>query len=274
MLKRRIDRLPSNSQDAIYDAIRQAAVGCSLEGNFKTGGDLFYFSASGNKRLGPGTLTAKIVGLAGKVSVDASPVVVPQRYADGETGLGCGSRSLVWQTTVLATSFDIDYKVRIGQRLGLTAFLIGQSGDKIDGNTKNGIYTAFLGISPFITRTYLFFGGGLFETFGARRGAAAGVNGRGVIGGGLEAVYDPLDVLRFKAIVSPLFSWAGGIAQPYGGGGRFYGLELDSQVRYEPISLLAFVLEADGIVASTFYAQSTPYWKVILSVDLMGSFSI
>jgi hypothetical protein len=133
------------------------------------------------------------------------------------------------------------------------------------------LYSSYLGVVPFVTRTVLFFAGGLNETFGARRVIPSGINGRGVIAPGLDATYDPWSVLRLRGIASPLFSWAGGVPAPEGGGGSFYGMELDSLIDYRPWRYVGLEAEADIIFGGNFYRSAEPIWKIIAGVDLMGT---
>ena len=239
----------------------QATLACYLNTDFRSAGNLFYATIAGNKTLGPGSLRATLVFEAGRVLIQGAPVFRTD----------CTRTDLVAFTTIGA-AFDVSYRWSATDRLAITPFIVAESGQQFSAGQR--MYSAYIGVLPFITRTSLFFAGGLAETFGARRVTSAGVNGRGVVAPGVEAIYEPVDQLRLRAVVSPLFSWARGIEAPVGGGGQFYGVEIDSVVIYEPVSVLGFAAEADVLFGGSFYRTGEPVWKVIFSVDLSKTWTL
>lgn len=241
---------------------RPRALICILGTEFGALGDFGYASGFLSKTLGPGTLKVTAVVEAGRMLVRGRP-----SFADGSC-----DRGAPLQLTSVGVAFDVGYKWSATDRLAITPFVIGESGARAPGDS-GGVYTAYIGVLPFITRTNLFFAGGLAETFGSRRITSAGVNGRGVIAPGVEVLYEPVDVFRMRAIVSPLFAWRG-IDPPVGGGGHFYGVEIDAMLFYEPFSFLGFAAEGDVLVGGNFYRTGEPVWKVILSTDLQKAWTL
>jgi hypothetical protein len=123
-------------------------------------------------------------------------------------------------------------------------------------------YGGFLGVSPWITATNLFFAGGLSETFAARQATAPGVNGRGVFGPILRAVYEPSPLLR--AEVKGAFLAAEEVGPL---GGRVYGPEADLNLRWAPLTWLALSAEADWLFPGDFFGGGPPMRKLVVGLD-------
>jgi hypothetical protein len=127
-----------------------------------------------------------------------------------------------------------------------------------------GGYAGFLGVTPFVTPTSLFFGGGLSESFAARQATAPGVNGRGVIAPGLTVELD----LPAEVDVTVRGAWL--LAEDAGPwGGKVYGTEVDLLARWAPWPWLALAAEADLLLPGDFFGGDRPVSKVILAVDLL-----
>jgi hypothetical protein len=248
---------------AAFDTEQQEALYCYLNADFSSRADLFYGTLSAHKALGPGTFSGAVVFSGGPVSVIGSPVLA--------NGCKPTAKTQLVSFDTFAAAANLGYEWRLTPKLRLTPFFVLESGD---APRSGGAYHAYIGVVPYITRTFLFFGGGLSETFGARNVVAAGVNGRGVIAPGLDATYDPWPALRMRGIAAPLFSFADGIAPPVGGGGRFYGMELDSLIDYRPWPYLGLVAEGDVIITGSFYRSQEPVWKFIAGVDLFGAWHL
>ncbi|MBM4388868.1 MAG: hypothetical protein FJ088_14095, partial [Deltaproteobacteria bacterium] len=77
----------------------------------------------------------------------------------------------------------------------------------------------FISVVPYITRSNIFFNGGLNENFAARSVSSSGINGRGVIAPALEIGASPLETLYLKTKNS--FLWSDTPSMQTGGG--FYG---------------------------------------------------
>ena len=245
------------------DTLQQEGLYCYLNADFGSRADLFYGTLAAHKHLGPGNFSGAFVLSGGPVSVIGSPVLA--------NGCKPTAKTQLTQFSNLSLATNLGYDWQVTTKLRLTAFFVLESGD---APRAKGAYHAYIGVVPFVTRTFLFFGGGLNETFGARNVIAAGVNGRGVIAPGLDVTYSPWGVLRLRGIASPLFSFADGIAAPVGGGGRFYGMELDSLIDYRPWRYVGFVAEGDVIISGNFYRSQEPVWKLIAGVDLFGAWHL
>ncbi|HSN90271.1 MAG TPA: hypothetical protein VLS93_03490 [Anaeromyxobacteraceae bacterium] len=126
-----------------------------------------------------------------------------------------------------------------------------------------GAYPGFLGISPFVTFTNLFFGGGLADSFDAREATAPGVNGRGVVAPALGAVLDPRDGLSVEAKAAWLLA---DVAGPTGG--RTYGTEVDLLLSWRPRDGVRLGLELDALFTGDFFPSAGPVYKGILALDL------
>ena len=138
----------------------------------------------------------------------------------------------------------------------------GPNGGAIPG--RDGSYGAFLGISPFVTATNLFFGGGLSETFASRQVTAPGVNGRGVVAPGASITVEPLDQLSIQGKVAWLRA---DVTGPFGG--KTYGTEADLDVTWAPRSWLLLGVECDALWPGDFYAGRETVYKTVFAVDLV-----
>ena len=159
----------------------------------------------------------------------------------------------------------------LGERVTAGAFLLylsgglppvrGPRGKELPG--RGGSYDAFLGITPFVTTTNLFFGGGLSETFAARQVSAPGVNGRGVVAPGVSLSVDPLKQVSVLGKAAWLRS---DVTGPFGG--KIYGTEADLAVTWGPSAWLLFGVELDVLWPGDFYPSRDTVYKTVLAVDL------
>jgi hypothetical protein len=124
-------------------------------------------------------------------------------------------------------------------------------------------YGGFLGVSPWITATNLFFAGGLSETFAARQATAPGVNGRGVLGPVLRLAYEPSTAFRAEARGAWLAAEEVGPL-----GGRIYGPEADLGLRWAPLPWLALSAEADWLFPGDFFGGGPPMRKLVAGLDI------
>lgn len=126
-----------------------------------------------------------------------------------------------------------------------------------------GTYGGFLGVSPFVTLTNLFFGGGLSEGFAAREATASGLNGRGVLAPAVGVLLDPRDDLSVEAKAAWLRADVPGPT-----GGRTYGLELDLLASFWPRPGVKLGVELDALFPGDFFPDPRPVYKGILALDL------
>jgi hypothetical protein len=167
---------------------------------------------------------------------------------------------------------SLHWDTDLGSRASAGAFFLylsgglppvhGPAGNALPG--RDSSYDAFLGISPFITATNLFFGGGLSETFAARQATAPGVNGRGVVTPGLSLTVDPVP----KVSVQGKLAWLrADVTGPYGG--KVYGTEADLEVTWSARDWLLFGVEVDALWPGDFYAGRDTVYKTVLAVDVV-----
>jgi hypothetical protein len=154
----------------------------------------------------------------------------------------------------------------LGRRATVGAFLLHLSGGQPLSGTNNDEYHPFLGVTPYVTATHLFFGGGLAETFASRHVTAPGVNGRGVLAPGLRASFDPVEKVGVRAKAAYLRADAAG---PFGG--RVYGTEADLEVTWSPFAWVTLGAELDVLWPGDFYraGDRAPMTKAVLALDLL-----
>lgn len=160
----------------------------------------------------------------------------------------------------------------VGDRVTAGAFFLYLSGGlpPVRGAGGNGLpgrgdsYDAFLGISPFVTATNLFFGGGLSDTFAARQATAPGVNGRGVVAPGVSLAVDPH---RSVSVVCKAAWLRADLAGPFGG--KVYGTEADLALTWAPRDWLLVGAELDVLWPGDFYPARDTVYKTVLAVDFL-----
>ena len=157
---------------------------------------------------------------------------------------------------------SVRWETDLGARLSAGASFLYLSGAKPPG--RGGRYGGFLGITPFVTATNLFFGGGLSDTFAARQATAPGVNGRGVLAPGVSLSAEP----GANVSVQSRAAWLrADVAGPYGG--RTYGTEADLDVTWAPRRWLLVGAELDVLWPGDFYAGRATVYKTVLAVDFV-----
>jgi hypothetical protein len=152
--------------------------------------------------------------------------------------------------------------------LTVTPWLLYLSGDRpYTEKARLGLpisYDGFLGVTPYLTATNLFFGGGLSEGFAAPQATAPGVSGRGVVAPGLSLEA----ALPGEVDLGARGAWLRAEdAGPYGG--KVYGTEVDLTARWAPRRWLSLGLEGDLLLPGDFFGGDRPVSKVIMAVDLL-----
>lgn len=164
---------------------------------------------------------------------------------------------------LLSAWWDVD----LGEHVAVGASFLHLSGGTFPlsvGSPATGEYSGFLGISPFVTATNLFFGGGLSESFAARQSTAPGVNGRGVTAPGLSIAWDATGTLGLELEAAYLIAPVEG---PFGG--RVYGTELDALASWSPLPWLVLGAELDVLWPGDFFAGNGTVYKTVLALDLV-----
>jgi hypothetical protein len=155
-----------------------------------------------------------------------------------------------------------------GSAFELGGFFVFLSGDQppmlkaVEGLAAR--YGGFLGVSPYVTDTNIFFNGGISESFAARQATAPGVNGRGVIAPGLTVSIDPFANFGIDARAAYLVAPTVG---PFGG--RVYGPEVDLELTYALSSLITLAAEGDVLFPGDFFPAGPAVTKLVLGVDLV-----
>jgi hypothetical protein len=126
-----------------------------------------------------------------------------------------------------------------------------------------GTYHGFLGIAPLVDHAHLFFGGGLSETFSARRVSAPPVNGHGVLSPAATVTWAPAEVLDLLARVAWLRADVPG---PFGG--RTYGTEVDLTATFSPVPWLGIGFEVDALRPGDFFGGGATVYKSVLALDV------
>ena len=162
--------------------------------------------------------------------------------------------------------------VRVGVPLGawrLGGFFLFLSGDQPPSEKARlgepPQYGGFLGVSPFITDTNIFFDGGASESFASRQATAPGVNARGVLAPGATASWESASGfavgVRGAYLVAP-------VPGPFGG--RVYGPEADLNLAWSPLSWLTLLAEGDVMFPGDFYAGRATVTKVVLGCNVVA----
>ncbi len=159
-----------------------------------------------------------------------------------------------------------------GRFAGGASFLF-LSGDQLHGvqleghrlGLATGTYRAFMGVSPYLTETSIFFGGGLSGSYADRQVRAPGVNGRGVVAPGLSVRWDPSERVTAQARGAWLRAAAKG---PFGG--RQYGTEVDLSASWAARRWLLLGVEADALLPGDFFRGERPITRAILAVDVLA----
>jgi hypothetical protein len=160
------------------------------------------------------------------------------------------------------------YQVSPADWLSVSPWFLYLSGDRPPTEkARLGLpagYGGFLGVTPYLTATNLFFGGGLSESFATHQATAPGVNGRGVIAPGLTLELGLPAEVDLTARAAWLLAEDVG---PYGG--KVYGTELDLTTRWTPRPWLSLGLEADLLLPGDFFGGDRAISKVIMALDLL-----
>jgi hypothetical protein len=173
------------------------------------------------------------------------------------------------KATLLGFGMDFDADFRIGDFLELTMFFLYLSGDdresKQEEKSENKVkLQTFISLVPYITRSNIFFSGGLNESIAARKISTSGVNARGVLAPGIWIDLYPMEELSLKFKEVFLFADVRG---PYSSS-RFYGFESDFEISYEVFSFLDVMAEADFLVPGSFFKEKNMISKIMAGINL------
>jgi hypothetical protein len=160
----------------------------------------------------------------------------------------------------------------VARRVTLGGWLLYLSGGELPRRTLDasgelppatGTFRGFVAVSPYITETNIFFGGGLSDSFADREARVPGVNGRGVLAPGLSVRYAPAEPVDLRLRSAYLRADATG---PFGG--HTYGVETDLEATWEVRDWLRLGAEADVLVPGDFFPSRQPVTRMLLALDV------
>lgn len=129
---------------------------------------------------------------------------------------------------------------------------------------KSAKMEGFISVVPYITRSNIFFSGGLNENFAARSVSSSGINGRGVIAPTLEIGASPMETLYLKTKNS--FLWSDTPSMQTGGG--FYGFETDFEVFFQAADFLNIMAEFDMFFPGNFLEDDNIVVKCMSGMEI------
>jgi hypothetical protein len=222
----------------------------------ESSGDLFWFGLSGKRFLGDHTFAGALFGQAGRVKASA---VLP-----------VGGTPLVRQLDATATGLlaDFSYQYDVTEDLVLGGFFTFATGDDALAEAfraqagRVSSLGVFLSIFPFVNRTNLFFNGGLNAELTTRKASTLGVNARGLMTGGAFVRWEgPGLTLEGRAA-------ALGAHRPSIYDGRYYGTEVDLNLRARLGRNFHLVLESDALFAGSFFGRARTIVQLIVGLDV------
>ncbi|MBI5525351.1 MAG: hypothetical protein HY897_03385 [Deltaproteobacteria bacterium] len=181
---------------------------------------------------------------------------------------------------ILSYMADVDVSFEFVTGYSLNAFFLYLSGDNNFEKVSNNQMSAFISVLPYITKTNIFFSGGMNESASARALSTSGVNAHGVIAPGIGVTAEPVgDVLDLKLGWAMLF--ADKINSTYASS-KAYGWELNFEADWAATSWLDVMLQADFFKTGAFFNHPEDYdpyggaptvdepdpWRVLLGVDV------
>jgi hypothetical protein len=186
---------------------------------------------------------------------------------------GVDDRGRTFRSDFSALGYLIDFLVgrNLTDRLVLELFYLMASGDDDPaGAIREGeTLSAYLSIVPFITRTNLFFNGGINENFSTRSFGTAGNSARGFGAPGVMMTYSFLDNLWMIFKAAYLFSAA---SPPEKVAGRVYGWETDLMGYWDIGDHVRLSMEADLFLPGSFFEgpelpDPDPAFRLMVGVD-------
>ncbi len=132
----------------------------------------------------------------------------------------------------------------------------------------------FMGISPQLRYTDIFFNGGI-NSYSSQRGlSVSGIFSRGYITPGIEVAYSDEDTAEIKAVFAAHWAYAPPPTlslESKEKAGTFYGAEINLNASYQLFKWLTPVLQVDFFFPGNFFAQVNPppvNFQIIAGFDL------
>lgn len=174
---------------------------------------------------------------------------------------------------VRIAGFAADAELRYGltDHWELRGFALLLSGDgPPDPQDDHYRYNSFIALAPYWVWSGLFFSGGLTQGLYPTRASAAGVNGRGVIGGGPAIEYKQ-GIFRGEFRAALLASTTDPPAPPLGGRSRLYGAELDLIAGVQALAFLDVAAEIDVLFPGGFFPRQRVAYLALLMMTVSNA---
>ncbi len=233
-----------NQGDVLYWVIN------SPKTEFDTTGHLFWSGLTANALFQRASLS--ITGIAEWGRFDYS--------ISGEDPRNGEHWSRTGRTDCRGWMLDADAYFDVTDRFVLGGFLLIMSGEiygpeELSHRQVLERLNSFVSIYPFITRTNLFFSGGMNQQYGARSLTTSGVGGRGVITPGLSAGLEILPEMDLRLVSALLLAHGKHLAS----NSRFYGVEFNLNFAWQFGRYCRLSVEADYLVTGGFFDFAKPF---------------
>lgn len=246
-------------------ALAEAVMGSPIQ----THGDLFWTGLRANKIFSNSSLSVTAILEFGSFN-----------YSIDLPAFGQLPDKIKGSPSSLGGMVDLSYYYDLAEGLTIGGFFLFLSGETFtkDEIRRGGLkeYSSFISVYPYITRTNLFFSGGMNQNFSARGFSASGINGRGVLSPGVTLGWDVIDELNLRFVVAALFSHGAHLTSE----SHFYGVETDMNAEWRLASFISLLLEVDYLHTGSFFDFEKPLgapegfknepeaFKIMLGVDL------
>lgn len=240
----------------------QVKLRLALAAPFESRGNLYYIGLNWNKFFGRLLLNGSLIVELGNYDLSVDLTSVPNVNREVKLGL-----------KALAFLADCMVTYNFSEAMALTGYFLYISGDDLTQvplrDLSNKPFSSFISVLPHITRSNIFFSGGMNESFSARYLTSSGQNARGVIGTGLKLDWDIIKRLNLKSNLAVLFSSSPRISGLAPGGSRFYGVELDFNFQFQLLKWLDLSAQFDFFITGPFYEARKLVYQMLLGVDMM-----
>ncbi len=225
--------------------------------SFRSEGDLFWLVVSGRRVVGGFFLSAVGIVEGGSIRVSGTE---PSRRT--------------FRRRIPCVGYLVDFTAgrALTDRVSIEVFYLMASGegDPLGVVRKGKTLNAYLSIVPFVTRTNLFFNGGINENFSTRSFRTAGNSARGFGVPGLKLTWSPVEDVTVETTLAYLFSTA---SPPREDSDRTYGWETDLTGMWDWGRHLRLSVEADLFLPGGFFDRRDrpdpdPAYRLMGGVDV------
>lgn len=219
--------------------------------------DIFWLVLSGNKHLRFVSLSATCILEGGQLNIRATDPA---------------GKTVRFETPSLGFLLDLQAEKNLTDRLSLEIFWLMASGEGDPGDAlRTGkFFNSFLSIVPYITRTNIFFNGGISENLSHREFNLAGHTARGFCVPGVGITYFFTENLWLEAKAAYLFSI---VSPPDYSSGSVYGWEADLMGFWNWGEHVGLSVEADVFFPGSFFRRPSspepePAYRIMTGIDL------